>query len=335
VATPQKREVDVEAFVARMGDPRVRQSLNYVSMSEPLCLLSREVVSADNGVFLARPETPMHSDYVPCLEYMSQVGFFVGTGSRLYEAYDETRLARPQTLLGQYLRKNPITDADFGRMANAFLANQFVDARLAFSMMQRWAHGATNTTLPFELLERISVERPLSVTEELRLAPRHAMLMEQASKDIASLHFYERVLMRAYRAKRSVYYLPETERLQEVLKTLLERDPTHARVFKLHAAELAWDRGDDETCMRLGTEALDPRKGGPVTFALDEFAPRQILYCMIETSLRRGNVDLARDLASQARAGGYLMVGEFHFAPLEMICRKAETSGDPRVAALK
>jgi hypothetical protein len=148
--------------------------------------------------------------------------------------------------------------------------------------------------------------------------------MEQGRRDIAALHFYERVLMRAYRMKRSVFYVPDSARLQEVLALLLERDPTNRRVFNLHLAELAWDRGDDVVAMRYGMAGLDPdtQKSGRYVFTLDELAPRQVLTDLIEISLREGKLKQAQTLADMARAGKLLAAGEFYFAPLDLACRK-------------
>jgi hypothetical protein len=300
--------------------------------SEPFALLSRELMSDQNGAFLARPENVIHSDYFPALEYMSQVGFFVGAGSILFNQYDETRTPRTTTLLGKLLQKHPPGEDDFKRLARASLDGQIPDSRLTLSLMQRWAESSTNSTLPLEMIERLTATRPAAVTEELRLAPKHQWLLEQARTDIASLQFYERVLMRAYRANRSVFYVPDTRKLEEVLGILLERDPQNRRVYNLHFAELAWDKGDDQACMRFGAVGFNPdvSKGGPLQFTLDELAPRQTLCNMIDASVRARDYQLAKRLADQARSGGYVRPGELFFAPLEFICRKVDALAEAK-----
>src|SRR2546430_7538193 len=45
-------------------------------------------------LFRSRPEDIAHSDYYPVLDYMAQVGFFVGNSTAIHEIYDETKSAR-------------------------------------------------------------------------------------------------------------------------------------------------------------------------------------------------------------------------------------------------
>lgn len=325
VGTPQPRKINLDSLLARMTDPHVRTDLMRGRMSEPLALLAREIVSDQNTMFLPRTNAVIHSDYFPTLEYMSQVGFFIGADARLHEVIDETKVARPTTLLGELLKRRPLDERDFQRASQAYLDGQFTDATLALSLMLRWAETHTNSTLPLEMIERIPAERPAAITEEMRLAPKHAWLLEQARTDIAALQFYERALMRAYRSKRTAFYSPDTKKLEEVLSVLIERDPRHVRVYKLHQSELAWDKGDDEASLRLGGEALSPNPQlGPVQFTLDHLAPRQVLCNMIEASIRSGELRQAQELAMQARAGKYVEPGEFYFPPLDFVCRKTE-----------
>ncbi len=53
---------------------------------------------------------------------------------------------------------------------------------------------------------------------------------------------------------------------------------------------------------------------------------------MIEINLRRGQIAEANSLAMQARKGGYVAPGDLFYAPLELICRKAETLAETQVA---
>jgi spermidine synthase len=327
VGSAQARNVDIEALFARMNDPRVHEDCQRGGFSDPVAFLTRELISPENGAFLARPESVMHSDYFPTLEYMSQVGFFVGAGTRLFTLFDETQTPRATTLLGKYLQAHPLNDADFRRLSKASLEGQVTDRRLTLSIMLHWAEVTTNSTLPLEMIERLTFDRTAAVAEELRLTPRHAWLMEQARTDIAALQFYERVLMRAYRAKRSVFYVPNTQKLEEVIAFLLERDPNNRRIYNLHLAEINFDRGNDAASLKYTIVGLDSdvKKYGPLNYALDELAPRQVLRNAIDSSWRLGNARQALDICFQVRAGDFLTPGEFFFPPLEFIIRKTET----------
>jgi spermidine synthase len=324
VGTREPRRVDLPAFLARMTDPAVNADLERGRMSEPLALLSREILSAENGAFLSAPETPVHSDYFPTLDYMAQVGFFVGAGSTLCDAVAETPSPRATTLLASYLQNRPLTMEHFQRAAKAYMDRQFLDDRLVYGLMERWALTETNSSLPLELIGRLTLAQAPALLEERRLLARHEGLLEEARSDIGTLFFYERALMNAYRAKRSVFYVPDTQRLQEALGLLLQRDATNQRLFNLHMAELAWDRGDDASFSRYAGVAfeLDASKGGPIQFSLDEEAPRIVLHHMIEASLRSGNVTRAEALCAQAAADHYLVRGAHFYPPLELVCRK-------------
>jgi spermidine synthase len=315
---------DEEHLVARLADPRIASDLQRGGLGDKFGFLSRQVTSPNNTAFLTRENTPVHSDYFPTLEYMAQVGFFVGGISLLYDVHDETKITRPQTLLGSYLKNHPLSDADFRSIATAILDDQFGDPAISFRLIQQWASMNTNSTLPLEMLERAGTTRPTPVAEEIRLLPKHAWLMEQGKRDIAALHFYERVLMRSYRIKRNVFYVPDSGPLQEVLGLLVERDPNNHRVFVLHLAELAWDRGDDTVAARFGIEGLNPDTAQtvPYQFTLDEQAPRQVLTDLIESSLRSGQLKQAQTFYKLATEKKFLTAGEFYFAPLDLACRK-------------
>lgn len=334
VGTPAVREIDLDAFLNRMLDRKVRPDLQRGGFSEPLALLSREVLSPKNGAFLARPENPIHSDFFPVLDYMAEVGLFTGATTTLWDEYNETRFARATTLLARALDRHTLNIEDFNRAAKAALDNQFIDKRLAVSLMLRWAETETNSTLPFEMIAKLSEPVSAALTEEQRLLPRHQWLMNEARTDITTLHFYERALMQAYRAKRSIFFTPDTGPLEETLTMLMERDPRNRRVFNLHLAELAWDKGDEAACIRYGTIGLDPNeKNGQLVFTLDELAPRQVLADMLEIYLRSGQLTPARNIAEQARAGGYLKPCEHYFPPLEFLCRKVKAITEANAAA--
>jgi len=324
VGSREDRAFDEEAIVTRISDPRILGDLERGELGEKLTFLSREVVSPVNTHFLPPDNTPIHSDYFPILEDLSQVGFFTGGVSTFYDAFDEAKLARGNTILAKYLKKHPATEGDYKRMAAQIVDNAFGDQNLGLRVVQHWANINTNSTLPLELLERTGTTRPTALTEEIRLLPKHAWLLEQGKRDIASLHFYERVLMRAYRLKRNAFYIPDTRPLREVLDLLLERDPQNRRVFELHLAELAWDQGDDAAAHQYGISGLNPdsAKSKPFLFILDELAPRQVLTDLIESALSSGQLKQAAKLADLATTRKFLTPGEFYFAPLDLALRK-------------
>jgi hypothetical protein len=266
---------------------------------------------------------------------MSQVGFFTGGTATFYDAFDEAKSARGDTLLARYVKKHPLTESDYKHIAAQIVDNAFGDQNLGLRVIQHWANINTNSTLPLELLERTGATRPTALAEEIRLLPKHAWLLEQGKRDIASLHFYERVLMRAYRLKRNAFHLPETQHLREVLDLLVERDPQNRRVFELHLAELAWDSGDDAKAHDYGISGLNPdtAKTKPYRFILDELAPRQVITDLIESALASGQLKQAAKLADLATTRKFLTPGEYYFAPLDLALRKTTAAIQAATAA--
>ena len=112
------------------------------------------MVSPHNGAFLARAETPVHSDFFPTLEYMSQIGFFLAADTKLYETVSEMRTTRGRSLLAAYLKEHPLATEDFSRSASAALDSQF-DGGPLLTLMWRWAAVETNSTLALEMIEKL------------------------------------------------------------------------------------------------------------------------------------------------------------------------------------
>lgn len=325
IGSTEERATDIDAFLAKGREPRVSEELTLIGLNSPVTLLAREIVSQRNGAFLAGPEDAIHSDFYPTLDYMSQRAFFVGGSAKLHERLDETRAPRAETLLGQLLKKHRIDENDLRGLARLASENLFKDQRLVYSLLTRWIEENPATQAPYELLSRVTIERPVAVAEEARLVPRHAEIMQQAKVDPGFLNFYELTLIQAYRFKRSVLYTPAARELNEVLAILAERESPQRRLYYLHRAELAWDRGDDAACISLGLAALSPDSNlGPVDFSWDLQAPRIVLAAIVEAHLRAGNISAAYTTAQQATAGGYTRQDEHHYEPLALACRKAE-----------
>ena len=94
--------------------------------------------------------------------------------------------------------------------------------------------------------------------------------------------------------------------MKSVLRRLLEMNPRDQRVYRLHLAELAWDRGDDAECLRLGAAALDPdvATAGPLNFTRDPKAPGIVLGHMLDVFSRSNQMTEAAALLSQAQRIG-------------------------------
>ena len=173
-----------------------------------------------------------------------------------------------------------------------------------------------------ELMAQASSGVLTAELEALREAPMRDHLYRLAEKDPEPLRMYASYLMQTYRAHRSVFYLPPSDELQTLLERLMATNPSNQRVYKLHLAELAWDRSDDAAFRNYSESAFDPdtAKWGPLGFSADPIAPRIVLARMIENLWRAGKFQEAWALGQEAKRNRY--TGSY--PPLDMACRKAE-----------
>jgi hypothetical protein len=194
------------------------------------------------------------------------------------------------------------------------------------SLLLRWQGDSSQPVFPIDLWAKSSEGIATAEARALRLAPLLPAMMREAAANSESLRLYAADLMATYRAQRSIFYLPPTTNLEAALERLLEVDPAHQRVAKLHLAEVAWDRGDDQRCLQLGQSALDPDsvRSGPIDFTVDPEAPRAVLYRMTESFFRAGDLAKAWAICQKAKASGYLENAESMYPLLQAAYRRIE-----------
>ncbi|MBM3831719.1 MAG: methyltransferase [Verrucomicrobia bacterium] len=315
-------KADLAALEQRFQEPSVKSDLQRIEITRLPVLLAREIVSQQNGSFMAPAQGTIHSDFYPVLEFLAQEAFFVGRATAGWRTFDESFLTRPMTLLGDYLQKHQLTEADYKALGSFYMEYRLPKPDIFRSLLLRWQQEKPEATLPIELMAEASDQILTAELEALRLAPRQDMLMKHAEKDPEPLRMYASYLIQTYRSQRSVFYRPPSEELEKVLQRLLETNPANRRVYQLHLAELAWDRGDDQACFEFGQKGLDPdiERGGRISFSIDHRAPRYVLYRMIESFWRTGKLLDAARLCQDATQGRY--TGTYPL--LDMTCRKIE-----------
>jgi spermidine synthase len=329
VGSRNPMRVDLAALQRRFSDPAIQRDLARISLTRLPALLACEVLSPLNAVFVPPPVQPVHSDFYPALEYVAQRAFFSQGQAGRWRRLDENLSARPATLLGQYLRKVPLLEEDYQAFARFYDANALPDPRIFRSLAQAWQRDFPNALEPYEFLGRLAERASPAELEASRLQARQNELLQEAATRPEALRGYARLLMQSYRWQRSVLYLPPTENLRAVLERLVATDPANGRVHRLHLAELAWDRGDDEGCLSLGQSAFAPdaNAAGQVQFDLDPTAPHRVLVLMIESLWRANRLPEAWELCQQAEQRGYLQKDSPATDPLlEMTCRKVRAS---------
>jgi len=291
----------------RLADPAIRSDLARIEMDRPLQLLTLEVISGQNGAFVAAPDGPIHSDFFPELEFRAQEAFFVRGGASAWTRFDENYLTRPSTLLGSYLKDHSLTEADLKAIVRYQQLYHVPDEDLINSILHRWRRDFPGATLPLELSTKLSDHGAPAELETQRYRALRQHLFALADKDPVPLRVYAGYVMKAYRTQRSVFFTPQVEELEGALRKLIETDSENHRVYKLYQAELAWDRGDDATCLALGLEAFTlktaPAKASD--FKVDATAPLPALRRMIETLWRARRLNDARELCRYTVASGF------------------------------
>ena len=327
VGAAQPFDVNFEALKRRFNEPAVKSDLERFDLFRLPVFLSREIISPENALFVPSPDARRHSDFFPILEYRAQRAFFVRQDAPLASALDDNRSPRARTLLGQYLQKYPLTEDDLKAFALYFSTHRLPELRLFRSILLRWQTDFPNAVEPLEFLAKFPVAGGSVELEAQRMSRQRDALMERAAREPDRLRLYAFALMQTYRNQRSVFFRPPTTELETVLERLIEADPANRRVYRLHLAELAWDRGDDDACVRLGELATDPDVtiAGPVNFDLDPAGPARVVTRMIESLWRSRKIPEAWHMCQEARRQGLIGgMSESGDPLLEMTCRKVE-----------
>jgi hypothetical protein len=319
---------DLNALEERFRHPAIKSDLERIDLFRLPVFLARELISQQNTPFIPAPNDLQHSDFYPVLEYVAQRAFFVRAGTDMYLSYDESKLTRPATFLGEYLKRRPLTENDFKAFALFYNTQRLPEGNLYRSILTRWQHDFPESSLPLEFAAKLEGGGNVAAELEIvRMAPYRDRIFKIADREPELLQLYARFLLQAYRAHRSVYFTPSASEAEAALQRLVEVDPANRRVHLLRLAEIAWDRGDDAGCLKLGQSAFDPdtNTAGPINFDLDKTAAPRVLRLMIESLWRTGKLPEAWQLCQEAERNRF--VGETAKTKdpvLEMTYRKVE-----------
>jgi predicted membrane-bound spermidine synthase len=322
VGSSQPLQVNLDAMLARFLERPVSVDLKRIELVSFPAFLAREVISQQNGAYVTLEPGRIHSDFYPILEFEAAKAFFAFGGANRWRLFDENLSTRPATLLGEYLKKHPLTEDDLKGMGRFYLEYRLPESDMFRTLLIRWEREQPGAFLPIELTAQTPYQATIAELEMLRLAPTADALLKLAEKDAEPLRQYEAYLMQTYRGHRSVFNQPPSDLLENVLRRLLQTNPANQRVYKCHLAEIAWDRGDDDACAELANSAMDPSiaKGGPGNFSIDPKAPQLVLFRRMDTLWRSGKFEEARALSQVTKR-----LGLFGNNPvLDMMCRKVD-----------
>ena len=335
VGSVQPVRVDFAAFEQRLREPLVDADLAQVGLNNATLYLAQEMVSSARGRFIPAPDTRVHSDYYPTLEYLAQRDFFARPTVDRFRLANETLWRRPYSLLGQYLQAHNLNQEDFRAFAKFYLAGSAGYLDLFNSLLLRWEHDHPEDIEPYERGASVTYVRTPSELQARRLQAIQARIFERAATDPTLLRKYAVALMAYYREQRSIFFEPPSQELQEILLGLAEADQANARVYRAYLAELSWDRGDDVGCIEFAKQALgrgEKPSRGP--FALDRQAPLRLATIMADALLRHGDCEQAVAVCENAIRSGYWDEKTRPIGlPFEMVQRQANELLAAKLAA--
>lgn len=194
-------------------------------------------------------------------------------------------------MLGQYLSNHALEQQDFHALTAFFLEHETVRSEYLRTLLAEWLNRFPDDPLAWATSAQLADYRTPWESEISFLGGHRGAILKQAPSHPDLLRRYAKYLLQHYWSLRSAFHLPDAEEVEFVLEQLIRLDPPFQRVCRMHLAELAWNRGDEERFLELAGQAFDPdAQWGPVNYDLDELATHRTLALWIETYWRRGNI---------------------------------------------
>src|SRR5262249_36645802 len=156
-----------------------------------------------NGLFIVKPDGPIHSDFFPELEYSAQRGFFLNRVAERWRRFREDSSLQLNTLLTQYLRSHALEPEDFKALLRDSQEHRMPEPRLFRSLLLRWQSESNRLAFPVELRAVIADHTIPAEMRVIQLGPFLPAMEEQAITNAAALRVYTSDLMESYRFQRS------------------------------------------------------------------------------------------------------------------------------------
>lgn len=307
VGAPDSISIDVEGVADRMKAPEVAAELKRISIDRSFVLFSLQHLPFGDGAFLPAPDTLLHSDFYPQLEYAAERAFFVKEISVKPQTLSEMQSTRPRTLLGDWLRTHTPDASDLAALALFMEKYPVHGDQLHRSVLNRWLQLEPGERTALRAVAQLAGQYAPPSAEFERLASLSGYQLEDSFREVGLLRQFAGLNVLAYRGDRSAFNLPSWTNAEFFSRLAMGLDVTNSRSHRMHVAEILWDRGADDKFLQLAEECFNPdAKFGPVNFKLDAEAAQIVLSRILDTHLRRGNLTNALSWAIAARTHGYL-----------------------------
>lgn len=298
---------DSAALGKLLEHPGLREDFKRVGITDIPSLLSLELVPFGEGLFVPDPATPVHSDRHPVLEYAAQRAFFLRKESQKVFSISEARSPRPRGILSSYLSGRSLTATEFRAAGELFKVSSIPDPEIFRSQMWRWLELEPEAVDPVRLLSALEHSLATPDASAVIEATLPGMRAARERGDITLMRSYAHALMTIHRARRSAYFLPPTDKLEQTLRRLIELDVPQRRVHRARLAEILWDRKDDSQFMAVALKAfgMDSPDNGPYDFSADVRAPRLVIARMLLLMEQRGDMKMALQIIREAVQKGF------------------------------
>ena len=332
---------DVSGMERQFAQPGVRDDLARVGIDSMAALLTLELIPQGQAAYLPEtfPETPVHSDYRPILEYAAQRAFFERAGAVKIAALSEPQQPRSHLLMWRLRPKGRQEVSDLQASARMYQSASIPEAQVVRSEARRWLDLEPGNLEALRLLADLNDQAPSPEAPAAVLSARRDFKVARDRRNIPLLRELALALLEVHRVRRSAFYLPDSSELEAVLRELIPGDPELRRLHRAHLAEVLWDRGDDAEFQPLASLVFAPVSDadGPINFVSDPRAPAMIILRSLLLDEQRGDLKSAVQRIRQSVERGLVGQGaRVRDALLEYQARRllALALADPETSGL-
>jgi len=320
---------NLQRILGRLNHTPVQVSLARAHIRRPLSLLAHELISPDYAQFAYPVETLIHSDYFPVLDRMAQVGRFVGRATQDVFRYDERKIPRTNTLLGQYLKAATPDPYEWHQLYEHNNHETIFGPELVRSFTTAWANKYPKDPRPTMFAAGEDDARSPTVEDVALMSFKLSQIVNTTGdKGVEWTTRFAFSVMESYRYERSVFHVPDTKALVAIMQKLSETFPKEKHIYQTYLAELQSDAGKQEEFLKAAEEVFvtNGKELANKKFPSGEVSPSIVLTRLIQHYLRHPNAGKLTAAIESARING---VASDDYPRLQAIISRAIAATQP------
>ena len=307
VGSAKPQQPDLDKFLDRFSNPRIRSSLAKARISRPATLLALQIMSEDFAPYAFPGTTQIHSDYFPVLDHLAQLGSYTGGNARGIFRFDQRKVRRSRTLLTDYFERHPIVEDDIIEILSHNDENEILDAALVRSLCGEWTRQAPKNPAPNMVSAGYQDTRTPTASDVALMSFSLSQIVANPRRGVEWTTYFAYSAMNSYRFSRTAFYQPDTENLVTIMAKLAETYPNEAHIYNCYLAELAWDKGDFDRFLKLATGIFVDLGDqlGLASFPDGEIGPAIILTRLIDHFITTGDPERLAKVVQVAETAGF------------------------------